>query len=314
MFDSLRKISFWWNVSPKYCANKIIHKFFEECRVDTPLSVCRALQKEVYSWLESLYSKELAEWEELSETTVIDGGFSGLPIWFCWLQGSDDMPELQRQLMERIRRQAGKHPVRFVDIDELKRLDIIPKYAFEAFESGRIRPALFSDLVRVSLLDEFGGIWMDSSIFAARPVPDWCGQFVFLAPKGLNPYPYERYVPFGNEWQSYFLCSYPHALFVHLMREMILEYIKKEYPVIDYFLVFYFAKLLRSKIPVIFDEYKELPDNNEDCELLHLSLCDSNEECIRKKPYFSKSNTFIYKLNRRISYDTDILRLVGEWF
>ncbi len=105
-------------------------------------------------------------------------------VWSIWLQGEDAAPALVKACWRSVRANCPDH--RLVILDEKTVFDYItlPPEIVGLWRSGKISPAHFSDLCRVELLYEHGGLWLDATDFIAHPLPQWLWDedfFVYLA-------------------------------------------------------------------------------------------------------------------------------------
>lgn len=92
-------------------------------------------------------------------------------VWFCWLQGIENAPELVKACLRSIKRNVTED---VVVIDEKNYTDYVtlPEYIVEKYRKGIIPPALFSDLLRLELLIHHGGTWIDSTVFTTGNMKD----------------------------------------------------------------------------------------------------------------------------------------------
>lgn len=123
---------------------------------------------------------------------MTDGG-ADIPrtIWALWHQGLEQAPALVRRCVDswRVHNPGwtmeildGTSISRFVDLDGVL---------------GANRPVVthqaLSDLVRIDLLHEHGGVWVDATCFCCRPLDDWLppaaarGFFAFRDPGPDRP-------------------------------------------------------------------------------------------------------------------------------
>ena len=49
----------------------------------------------------------------------------------------------------------------------------IPDYIYKKFKEGKITPPHFSDYIRCCLLDKYGGLWLDASLYMLDKVPSF---------------------------------------------------------------------------------------------------------------------------------------------
>lgn len=92
-------------------------------------------------------------------------------IWTFWWQGEETMPEIIRATIDSIRRSAGGKETILITKDNYADYVKIPVFILSKVNGGGVGLPHLSDYIRVSLLDEYGGLWIDSTIFCSRPLP-----------------------------------------------------------------------------------------------------------------------------------------------
>lgn len=84
-------------------------------------------------------------------------------IWWCWLQGIESAPKIVKACYNSLSLLKG-YKVKMIDNANWREYVELPRYIVEKWERGRIPAAMFSDLLRVELLIEYGGTWIDSTV------------------------------------------------------------------------------------------------------------------------------------------------------
>lgn len=84
-------------------------------------------------------------------------------IWWCWLQGLAAAPPIVKACHNSLKQLTGYSLV-VIDNTNWREYVELPEYIVEKWEKGRIPAAMFSDLLRVELLIEYGGTWIDSTV------------------------------------------------------------------------------------------------------------------------------------------------------
>lgn len=84
-------------------------------------------------------------------------------IWFCWLQGIEDAPDMVKVCLESQKRIFGDRVV-VLDDKNYKQWVDVPEYVERKYRKGLIPGALFSDILRLELLIRHGGMWIDSTV------------------------------------------------------------------------------------------------------------------------------------------------------
>ena len=93
-------------------------------------------------------------------------------IWFCWLQGLEEAPEVVKACYSSLVRHlevAGQarnegYEIIVIDGKNWREYVELPEYVVEKRGKGLIPAAHFSDLLRLELLILYGGMWIDSTV------------------------------------------------------------------------------------------------------------------------------------------------------
>ena len=86
------------------------------------------------------------------------------PIWVCWWQGRDSMPDIVKACYNSILMHAGNHPVILITGDNYHEYVTLPDCILQKWKAGNITLTHLSDILRMLLLKAHGGIWMDSTV------------------------------------------------------------------------------------------------------------------------------------------------------
>jgi hypothetical protein len=107
-------------------------------------------------------------------------------IWSCWFQGRDAAPYLvKRCLASWEQKNPGWH-FRCLDAVSIQRY--VDVKSVVDLQSQSVTAASLSDIVRILLLHEFGGVWVDATLLCNRPLDEWLpsamteGFFAFATP------------------------------------------------------------------------------------------------------------------------------------
>lgn len=108
-------------------------------------------------------------------------------IWFMWLQGLQDAPALVKSCFASWKQHNPTWQIEFIDASNL--YDYLPTNTLrELLGKSDITAASLSDLVRLELLHEYGGVWADATLLCQKPLDDWLpsvtdsGLFMFSRP------------------------------------------------------------------------------------------------------------------------------------
>lgn len=118
-------------------------------------------------YLEKRYKATIEKYKVL-EKNVSMSGYSvraGRYIWALWLTGYNSAPELVKKCSESLKKHSSGFEVILLDEKSINEYVDIPDYIWDKYYAGVIGPAHFSDIVRVKLLNKYGGVWLDAKVF-----------------------------------------------------------------------------------------------------------------------------------------------------
>lgn len=84
-------------------------------------------------------------------------------VWVCWLQGYEKAPALVKACINSIHGVMPEKDIVILTNENYKQYVDFPEYIEEKFQKGQIGMAHFSDLLRISLLAQWGGMWIDAT-------------------------------------------------------------------------------------------------------------------------------------------------------
>ena len=101
-------------------------------------------------------------------------------IWMLWFQGWDNAPEANKICFETWKYHNPDWIVCGLDEHTLGRYidtSMIPSSLNRDITAQ-------SDIIRLMLLEKYGGVWADSTVFCNKPLDDWLpnGTFMFTKP------------------------------------------------------------------------------------------------------------------------------------
>lgn len=214
-------------------------------------------------------------------------------IWFCWLQGEKNLTPISRLCYESIQKNSSGNDVIFLSLDNLKDYANLPEIVYERFKNGDIKPAHFADILRINLLAQKGGLWLDSTMFVIDSLPAYIFEDEFWTIKIKE---FGHYIS-KCRWSVFALASHPgNKLFTAL--SSIFEAYLKKYPVlVDYFMFDQLINLLYEEDRDIKRMIDNVPFNNLNVYSLVKAL-QGNESI--EKFEIEKGDTYIFKLSNKI--------------
>ena len=95
------------------------------------------------------------------------------PVWVCWLQGEDNMPELVQACYKQLKKNIPEYAeIHLITMDNYSKYITLPEFVIEKFNEGKITMIHFTDLLRSSLVYAYGGMWIDSTVWTSKKISD----------------------------------------------------------------------------------------------------------------------------------------------
>ena len=219
------------------------------------------------------------------------------PIWVCWWTGIDSAPQLVQQCVKSIKKNSGSHTVNFIDKDNYMNYIDIPDFIMRKQKEGKMGLAHFADYLRVSLLEKYGGLWLDATIFCSEIIPEEYFLNPFFTLK--SPYRESRYVS-HFQWVTFCLGGWKGNVFYSFMKEVFEQYWEKENLAIDYLFFDHLIYIARESIPSIKKHMDAVPENTPHRDDLQAAM----NACLPAEGFekIIKDDTTLYKLSWREKY------------
>ncbi len=186
----------------------------------------------IYTYLKKKYSGFLRKYK----TKKISRHEYSDIIWWCWFQGEENAPDIAKACLESVRRNMPDKRLIVITEDNMWNYISMPDFIKEKYEKGIISRTHFSDLLRLELLINYGGTWIDSTVLCtAEP------HYAFNTPLFLFK-TNEKNDP-ATAAQSWFISSEKNNPILCLTRELHYKYWKRHNFQIHYFIFYFFMKL-----------------------------------------------------------------------
>ena len=199
-------------------------------------------------------------------------------IWIFWNNGFKNAPDLVHVCLNSIKKHLPEKEVILLDENNIGDYIKIPQYILEKYKKGIICPAHFSDIVRVYLLRDYGGLWMDATIFLSGKLPKDILNADFFAPSlcDINPkkhkdFQFKNLVLPGAFCNHFMYAANPHNYIFECMARFLNEYWKdKDWA--DYFLFYEFTAIALEEDKKFFNILLETFKNHYYAEKPFLNL------------------------------------------
>ena len=227
-------------------------------------------------------------------------------IYFCWLQGEENLPPLIRCCYNSLKQNAGNYEVVFINQKNYSDYVTLPEYITKKIEDGQISKAHFSDILEVNLLEQHGGLWIDATVLVTEPLENY-KQFWKL-PLYTQKFYQEKsnFCQFADNpsygrWATFIIgAAVKHNPIFAFMRDFYNEYWKEFDEILDYCLMDFMIDMAYENIPAVKQEFDAVPiNNNRAWDLLGLLNLPYNEY-----PYDKiLAGNFFNKLNWKKEFD-----------
>lgn len=137
-----------------------------------------------YKWVNKkmgpFYRDYLAKVEITKPAAAETACTSSRTAWVCWLQGIDAAPVVVKQCYASIKKWLHDWNVVLITADNFADYATLPNFIIDKWKSGIIGNAHFSDILRLQLLIEHGGLWLDATTLLTDCIPDYVLQSDFF--------------------------------------------------------------------------------------------------------------------------------------
>lgn len=158
---------------------------------------------------------------------------------------------------------AGGHEVIVITDENLSQYVNIPEWVLEKVRTGIMSRTHLSDLLRLSLLAEHGGMWLDATFFCAGPVADYLDLPIWSIKR---PDYLHASVACGMFANYSLECDGSHRRVFATLRDYYLEYWLQSDELIDYLLTDYLIVLAQRHDPSVAAAFASVESNNPRCD------------------------------------------------
>jgi hypothetical protein len=204
-----------------------------------PLAIQTALHNArlgiVQNYLRQQYAPLISAYQRLHEKSLETHTSTEKIIWVCWLQGLEGAPEIVKKCVDNIQRlHSDDCRIHVITLENYRNFVQLPRHIEEKFEKNLIKPAHFSDVLRLYLLAEHGGAWIDSTVLILKKLPDDVFNAPFFSLKSVA-YPINSTISYGK-WTTFFIKAEKGNVTALFLRDLLSQYWQTHDTELDYFL------------------------------------------------------------------------------
>lgn len=251
----------------------------------------------VLKYLDGRFGDYYASYDYGVPLPSLDSALEG-KIWMCWWQGEENAPEIVKACIESVRRNAGEHEVIVITDKNLSHYVDFPEWVLEKVRAGVMSRTHLSDLLRLSLLADYGGLWLDATFFCTGSLD----EYMHLPVWSIKRPDYLHASVSCGMFANYSLaCDDAHRRVFATLRDYYLEYWRQSDELIDYLLTDYLIVLAQRYDPSIAAAFASITPNNPCCDEL-ISLLDKPFD--RSTWNDLKASTRLFKLTWKQEFKT----------
>ena len=214
-----------------------------------------------------------------------------LPLWQYWHQGKEKAPDLIQKCFESVEKFESDKEIHVLSFDTIKDYVELPQKYYDLLNSGKIPIAIFSDILRLYLLEKYGGGWVDSTIYLTDKIPQsvWNSDFCVVQKNPLTDLQ-------ENKMSCYFIRAKKESANLRAIKQSIENYWAENDFLINYFMFEHISTMLSCKTPELKAEWDRMPylSGESSGKLQNILFDDFNknvwdkivkETCIHKLSY-----------------------------
>lgn len=248
-------------------------------------------ENSIQRYLKHYFKDLIAEYKEKQNSWNMLSADEKAPIWILWWQGMDNAPEIIKLCTKSKIKYADRREVIVVTQQNYNQYIDIPQEILDKVAIGKISITHLSDIIRVSILAEHGGLWLDASIFCVGEFPEYVLHSYFFTCK-CNDSDIENISK--NRWTTYALGGAAHNLIFSFIRDAFFLYCQEHTRFIDYFMFDHIIAIAYDELEKVRELIDCVPENNANKE----GLSQIMNEVFDEKQFTDLKNrdTFLCKI------------------
>lgn len=222
------------------------------------------------TYLENKYQKIIEKYADKESVLSPNAEPSGKKIWVLWWEGVEEMPEIVRYCCQSMKEHASGYEVVVLTKDNYNEYAMLPKHIIDHFKAGHIEIVHLADILRVFLLCQHGGIWLDATVFLSDDLPlEYMDKTFFSSNTGNR----QSIFASKGRWSGYFMAvSHSHTVLFDYLQEIYTEYWQDHNIILCYFLLDYLLLMAYEHFEPIQKLIDAIPINNINVKKLSAKL------------------------------------------
>lgn len=251
---------------------------------------------------EFLYNENKELIEEFNTTEHLQTPMIGneSSVWVLWWQGLEQAPDIVKMCIESIRQHIGNRTLMVLSEKNYQEHVTLDNRYLEMVDQGKITRTQFSDLLRLNLLFQQGGVWLDATYLLTGSLPSYLSALPFFTIRhGME----KEYPMSKGFWTSSALAFGKGSEELKLFIDVYDAYFSKHDKVVDYLLTDYVFAVCCDHCEEIHKMFENVPMNNQNVNKLLLIM---NKLYAKQLVAHTTKNSTLNKLNRRYPFEGSV--------
>lgn len=171
-------------------------------------------------------------------------------IWQFWQnKPGHQKPEIVEKCLNSVQKYKGDYKVIVLDIESVKQYIDLPDFIYQKHsENPEFKIAFLTDIIRICLLQAYGGVWIDATILLTSPIENkLLEQDLFMFQRANKPKKYKKWINANKDYFSWeknwrvnlvnsFIIAKPNNKILDALISILFSYWQKEDTFKDYFI------------------------------------------------------------------------------
>ena len=270
----------------------------------------RAVSKYVDKFLRGL----VIEYSNCIDESCIRPADEKTPVWCCWWQGEEQMPELVKLCHARLKQviPVDKAELHLITLDNYTQYVDLPEHILDKFNRGVITMTTMSDVLRFALLERYGGYWLDATVFFTGEIPEEYFSGKFFCQRMVSNTKYAVREACGCNWCGFSMAGPSGSIVFRFMKDAFSIWWEHFDTIIDYVLIDYMLLTGFQSVPAIHKVIDSVPDNNEDIfEMYQVLNQPYSEELYQRLTERNVMHKLTYKMDLRKQTEDGQMTMYG---
>lgn len=181
-------------------------------------------------------------------------------VWTLWWQGESEAPEIVKCCIASQRKYFGSVGAEVIVLtkDNWAQYISLPSYILQKVEDGKISLTHLSDIIRARLLETYGGLWIDATVYCIK---EDMKEKIFSNMFTIKCHEHSEYLTL-KRWTGFLFADQKHSELFGFMSEAFNYYWMREDVLIAYLLIDYIIAIAYNNFSSIREKIDSIPVSN----------------------------------------------------